>query len=315
MAKIFIDGEAGTTGLQIFDRLQGRTDLDLLHLGDDRRKNTDARAEMLNAADISILCLPEGASREAFALIENSTARVIDASIAYRTDPDWAYGFPEYNAGQRDVIAAARRVTNPGCYACSSVSIIYPLVSVGILPVDFPLTINAVSGYSGGGKALIKAFEDGASADHTDSAFYLYGLGLAHKHTPEIQEWGGLDHAPLFVPSVGRFSQGMLVTVPLQLWSLAGSIKPLDIHAALSDHYAGQKFVTVAPLAETSEMTNIDPEGLNNTNLLSLYVFANDKNGQAVVCAQLDNLGKGASGQAVQNLNLMLGINEAKGLL
>jgi N-acetyl-gamma-glutamyl-phosphate reductase len=314
MAKIFIDGEAGTTGLQILDRLKGRGDIDLLHLGDDRRKDIAARAEMLNAADISILCLPEDASREAVALIDDDKARVIDASIAYRTDPDWAYGFAEYKGGQRDIIARAKRVTNPGCYACSSVSIIYPLVSAGILPSDFPMTINAVSGYSGGGKSLIAAFEDKASADYTDSAFYLYGLELAHKHTPEIQSKGELDHAPLFVPSVGRFAQGMLVSVPLQLWSLPGDVKAVEIHAALADHYAGQKFVTVAPLADTAKMANIDPEDLNDSNMLRLFVFENDKNSQAVVCAQLDNLGKGASGQAVQNLNLMLGLDETTGL-
>lgn len=315
MAKIFIDGEAGTTGLQILDRLKDRGDLDLLHLGDDRRKDTAARAEMLNDADISILCLPEDASREAVALIENDTARVIDASIAYRTDPDWAYGFAEYKPGQRDVIAASKRVSNPGCYACSSIAAIYPLVSAGILPSDFPVTINAVSGYSGGGKALIAAFEDAASADHTESAFYLYGLGLAHKHTPEIQALSELIHAPVFVPSVGRFAQGMLISLPLQLWALEGSVTPTDIHAALADHYAGQEFVTVAPLADTAAMNNLDPEDLNDTNMMKLYVFANQAAGQAVVSAQLDNLGKGASGQAVQNLNLMLGVAETTGLL
>ncbi len=315
MATIFIDGEAGTTGLQILDRLKSRSDLDLLHLDDDQRKDAAARAEMLNAADISILCLPEDASREAIGLIENKAARVIDASIAYRTDPDWTYGFPEYKAGQKEVIAAASRVTNPGCYACSSVSILHPLVSAEILPTNFPVTINAVSGYSGGGKSLIAAFEDDTSSNHTDSAFYLYGLGLAHKHTPEIQAWSGLDHAPLFVPSVGRFAQGMLVSVPLQLWSLEGSVKPQDIHAALADHYAGEQFVTVAPLADAAALADLDPEGLNATNMLKLYVFANEASGQAVVCAQLDNLGKGASGQAVQNLNLMLGLDETIGLL
>ncbi len=315
MAKIFIDGEAGTTGLQILDRLKGRNDLELLHLGDDRRKDLKARAEMLNSADISILCLPEDASRDAVGLIENDKARVIDASIAYRTDPDWVYGFPEYQADQRDLIVGARRVTNPGCYACSSISIIYPLVAAGLLPADFPLSINAVSGYSGGGKSLIAAFEDQASPNHTDSEFYLYGLGLAHKHTPEIQRRSGLDHAPIFVPSVGRFAQGMLISVPLQLRSLGEGVKPGDIHAVLADHYGGQKFVTVAPLAETAAMASLDPEDLNNTNMMRLYVFANDASGQAVVCAQLDNLGKGASGQAVQNLNLMLGLDETIGLL
>ena len=315
MAKIFIDGEAGTTGLQILDRLKDRSDLELLQLGDDRRKDLEARAEMLNSADISILCLPEDASRDAVDMIENDTARVIDASIAYRTDPDWTYGFPEFQTGQRDIIAGSKRVTNPGCYACSSISILYPLVTAGLLPPDFPVTINAVSGYSGGGKSLIAAFEDEASPNHTDSEFYLYGLGLAHKHTPEIQRRSGLNHAPIFVPSVGRFAQGMLISVPLQLWSLGEGVKPGDIHTALADHYTGQHFVTVAPLADTADMASLDPEDLNSTNMMKLYVFANEASGQAVICAQLDNLGKGASGQAVQNLNLMLGLDETMGLL
>ncbi len=314
MAKIFIDGEAGTTGLQILDRLKDRSDLELLHLGDDRRKDLEARAEMLNSADISILCLPEDASRDAVGMIENENARVIDASIAYRTNADWDYGFPEFQAGQREIIAGSKRVSNPGCYACSSISIIYPLVKTGLLPPDFPVTINAVSGYSGGGKSLIAAFEDETSPNHTGSKFYLYGLGLAHKHTPEIQRRSGLDHAPIFVPSVGRFAQGMLISVPLQLWSLDG-VKPDDIQVALADHYDGQYFVTVAPMADTASMASLDPEDLNNTNMMKLYVFANEASGQAVVCAQLDNLGKGASGQAVQNLNLMLGLDETIGLL
>ena len=188
------------------------------------------------------------------------------------------------------------------------------MVAAGLLPPDFPVTINAVSGYSGGGKSLIAAFEDDASPNHTDSEFYLYGLGLAHKHTPEIQRRSGLEHAPIFVPSVGRFAQGMLVSVPLQLWSLGESVSPSAIHATLTDHYAGQHFVTVAPLADTADMASLDPEDLNNTNMMKLYVFANEERGQAVISAQLDNLGKGASGQAVQNLNLMLGLDETIGL-
>jgi N-acetyl-gamma-glutamyl-phosphate reductase len=310
MAKIFIDGEAGTTGLQILERLKVRKDLDLLHLDDERRKDSDARAEMLNTADISILCLPEEASREAVALIENTDSRVIDASIAYRTDSDWAYGFPEYNVDQRGVITHAKRVTNPGCYACSSISILYPLVLAGILPTDFPATINAVSGYSGGGKELIATFEDKASPDYINTPFYLYGLQLAHKHTPEIQALCHLDHPPLFVPSVGQFSQGMLVSVPLQLYSLTGNIKPADIYGALEGHYAGQKFVNILPMADASKLVKLDPQSMNNTNSLSLYVFSNEENGQVLICAQLDNLGKGAAGQAVQNLNLMLGLSE-----
>ncbi len=314
-AKIFIDGEAGTTGLQILDRLSARDDIELLHLDDDRRKDADARAAMLNSADVSILCLPDDASREAVAMLENPEARVIDASIAYRTATDWEYGFAEYGPDQRKKIAAAKRVTNPGCYACASVSMLYPLVSAGLLPADFPVSINAVSGYTGGGKSLIAAFEDPNSDNYTDSAYYLYGLGLAHKHVPEIQQRGAISNPPVFVPSVGEFAQGMIVSLPLQLWALPGSPKPSDIHATLTDHYAGQRFVSVADLSDPSVIAHLDPEALNNTNELKLYVFGNDDTEQAVVCAVLDNLGKGASGQAVQNLNLMLGVDEGVGLV
>ncbi len=312
--KVFIDGEAGTTGLQILDRLSGRDDIELLHLGDDRRKDADARAEMLNYADVSVLCLPENASREAVAMLENPQARVIDASIAYRTAADWVYGFPEYRLGQRDEIAAARLVSNPGCYACASVSMLHPLVAAGLLPAEFPATINAVSGYTGGGKSLIAAFEDPSAENYNDSAFYLYALGMAHKHVPEIQQRGSITNPPVFVPSVGGFAQGMIVSLPLQLWALPKSPKPADLHAALADHYAGQRFVSVAPLSDPEVIAHLDPEALNNTNDLKLYVFGNEDTEQAVVCAVLDNLGKGASGQAVQNLNLMLGVDEAIGL-
>jgi len=313
--SVFIDGEAGTTGLQILERLKGRSEIELIHLGDDRRKDTAARAEALNAADVSILCLPDDASREAVSLIESDSARVIDASIAYRTDPAWAFGFPEREKGQREQIAAADRVTNPGCYACGSIALLYPLVSAGLLPSDYPATINAVSGYSGGGKKLIAAFEDDQADNKTDSHFYLYGLGLEHKHTEEIRVHSGLDNRPLFVPSVGRFAQGMIVSVPLQLWSLPGAPKAADIHAALADHYAGQRFVTVESLQDSKALAaHLDPEALNGTNEMKLYVFGNEAREQAVITAVLDNLGKGASGQAVQCLNLMLGMDEGTGL-
>ena len=314
MTKIFIDGEVGTTGLQILSRLKGRKEFDLLHLEDERRKEISARAEMLNVADICILCLPEAASRDAINLIQNGTTRVIDASIAFRTDPDWDYGFPEYNREQGEIIKKSRRVSNPGCYACASISMIYPLVSAGILPSNFPVSINAISGYSGGGKTLIAAFEDHNSDEKIDSTFYLYGLGLSHKHTPEIQKWSGLDNAPLFVPSVGRFAQGMLVSVPLQLWQLKNKVISADIQDVLAEHYSGQPFVNVQNLSDAAQLDNIDPEGLNGSNMLNIYVFANERNEQAVVCAQLDNLGKGASGQAIQNLNLMSGLDPTTGL-
>ena len=313
-ARIFIDGEAGTTGLQIKSRLDGREEFDFIRLDDARRKDPEARREALNAADVVILCLPDAAAKEAVSLIENEAVRVIDASSAHRTASGWAYGFPEYEADSRAEIAQARFVTNPGCYAITSVSILHPLVAAGLVPTDWPVTINAVSGYSGGGKQLIAAFEDPSSPDHTDEAFRVYGLSLAHKHVPEIRTWGGLAQAPLFVPSVGRFAQGMLVQVPLQLWALPGKPSVEDLQAALTKHYAGQTYVSVAPLSETAAMSKLEPEALNGTNELRLHVFGNAETQQAVVIGQLDNLGKGASGQAVQNLNIMLGLPEGQGL-
>ena len=315
MATVFIDGEAGTTGLQIRERLAGRDDITLISLGDDVRKDRTARRDALAAADVSILCLPEDASREAVALSEGTSARLIDASIAYRTDPDWVFGFPEYAPGQRDRIANAARVTNPGCYACGTIAILHPLVSGGLIPADFPVTINAVSGYSGGGRKLIEAFEDPNAANATNSAFYLYALGLEHKHVEEMRVHSGLTHRPVFVPSVGRFAQGMIVSLPLQLWSLPAKTKPADVHAALKEYYAGARFVTVVPPQETAaRATNLNPQDLNGANEMRLHVFGNAAREQAVVTAVLDNLGKGASGQAVQNLNLMLGLDEAVGL-
>jgi N-acetyl-gamma-glutamyl-phosphate reductase len=316
-AKVFIDGEAGTTGLQIAQRLGARRDIELLHLNEAERKDAKRRAEMLQIADVSILCLPDDAAREAVAIIGDS-GRLIDASTAHRTAPGWTYGFPEHDASRPQEIAASNRVTNPGCYACGAVSMIYPLVTTGILPAEQPVTINAVSGYSGGGKKLIAAFEDPESPDATESNFYLYGLDLEHKHVPEIEKHSGLTSRPLFVPSVGRFAQGMIVSLPLQLWSLPGSPKPSQVHAALAEHYdghGGARGVKVSPLEDSSMLAAcLDAESLNGTDGLKLHVFANEARQQAVVCAVLDNLGKGAAGQAVQNLNLMLGLPEMAGL-
>jgi N-acetyl-gamma-glutamyl-phosphate reductase len=310
---VFIDGEVGTTGLQIRERLENRADLLFLRLPEAERKDAIRRADMLNSADIVILCLPDDAARDAVAMIENSTVRVIDASSAHRVAEGWTYGMPEYDNEQAEKIASASRVTNPGCYAITSVSILHPLTKAGIVPHGHAITINAISGYSGGGKKMIAGFETG-DGEYANTQFRVYGLGLAHKHVPEVQKWGGLEHAPLLVPSVGHFRQGMIVQVPLQLWSLPGSPTPQDVHAALADHYAGQRFVTVKSLAETAEMTGLEPEGLNGTNELHLHVFCNVGTGQAVVMGLIDNLGKGASGQAVQNLNLMIGALADTGL-
>jgi len=313
-ATLFIDGEAGTTGLQIRNRLEGREDIRLVSLGDAERKDVARRRARLNEADIAILCLPDDASREAVEMIENDAVRVIDASSAHRTSDGWTYGFPEFGPAQRAAIAASSRVTNPGCYAITTVAMLHPLTAAGLLPADFPATINAISGYSGGGKGLIRAFEEEGAADHTDDAFRLYGLSLNHKHVGEIQHWAGLTHRPLFVPSVGRYRQGMLVSLPLQLDALAGKPTPSDIHAALSDHYAGEAYVTVPPLGDVAAMSTLQPEALNGTNELRLHVFANHAANQALVVGLIDNLGKGASGQALQNVNLMLGVAETRGL-
>lgn len=313
-ARIFIDGEAGTTGLQIRARLAGRDDLEFLSLTEENRKDPAARAALLNEADVAILCLPDAAAVEAVSMIENSSTRVIDASTAHRVADGWVYGFPEYEAGQREKIARASRVTNPGCYAITSVAILHPLIKSGLLAADSPVTINAVSGYSGGGRQMIASFEDDDVDNPITSAFFAYGLTLQHKHLPEITKWSGLEHQALFVPSVGRYRQGMIVQIPLQLWSLPDTPSPGDVHEALAEHYEGNQFVTVAPLSDTSAMSKIDPEMLNGSNEMRLHVFANERNGQAMVAGLLDNLGKGASGQTVQNLNIMLGVDEGRGL-
>ena len=313
-ARVFIDGEAGTTGLQIRARLEARADVSLIRLGDHERKDAAARAKALNEADLAILCLPDAAAREAVSLIENPAVRVIDASTAHRTDPDWTYGFPEMDRNQAEAVKAAKRVTNPGCYPTGAIALIRPLIAAGLLPRDFPVTVNAVSGYSGGGKGLIRRYEDIAAPDHLSSAYRAYGLRLAHKHLPEMQVHGGLEQAPLFIPAVGDYRQGMLVQVPLQLWALPGKPGPDEIRAMLAAHFAGQDFVSVATADETAARDDLDPEGLNGTNAMRLYVFGNAAGDQALLAAVLDNLGKGASGAAVQNMNLMLGLDPQAGL-
>jgi len=314
-AKIFIDGEVGTTGLQIRARLEGRSDVSLLSLDEAVRKDASARRDAHAEADVSILCLPDDAAREAVALIDDPDARVIDASTAHRTADGWLYGFAEMTHDQGMRIADARRVSNPGCYALSSVALLRPLVSEGLVPSDFPVTINAVSGYTGGGKALIERMESPKAADAISSDYFVYGLGLEHKHVPEIQVRSLLDHRPLFVPSVGRFRQGMIVQVPLQLDALPGTPTADAVHACLADWYRGRTFVSVAdPADAAAHVAQLDPEALNWTNHLHIYVFGNAKHGQAVLAAVSDNLGKGAAGSAVQNMNLMLGFAETTGL-
>jgi N-acetyl-gamma-glutamyl-phosphate reductase len=305
---IFIDGEAGTTGLEIRERLEARSDLELLLLGD-RRRDVEARREALNSADAVILCLPDDAAKEAVSMIENPAVRVIDASTAYRVDPDWTYGFAEMAPDQREKIANSTRVSNPGCYPTGFIGLVRPLVSAGIIPAGLPVTVNAVSGYSGGGKAMIAEFESGEA-----EAYRAYGLTLKHKHVPEMTLHTGLERKVLFAPAVGSYRQGMLVEVPLHLSVLPRSPSVEVVHGALVEAYAGQRFVEVASLEETEAMTGIDPEGLNGTNRLKLHVFGDRGGEQVRLVALLDNLGKGASGAAVQNLNLMLGLAEDAGL-
>jgi N-acetyl-gamma-glutamyl-phosphate reductase len=312
--KVFIDGEVGTTGLQIRERLVGRTDLQLISIDPDKRKDPVARAEMLNSADAVILCLPDEASKEAVGLVTNPDTVVIDASTAYRTAPDWAFGFPELDKEQRAKVAASKRISNPGCYSTGAIALTRPLVSAGILPPELPLSFNAVSGYTGGGKAMIAEFEDETAANFTKVPYRIYALGLSHKHVPEIQKHGGLLTRPIFTPAVGRYAQGMLVELPLHMAWLNQGRSLADIHAAYATHYKGEQFIEVASLDEAKSMTTLDPEGLNGTNRLKLFVFGSDTSGQARLVALLDNLGKGASGAAVQNLNLALGLEEAAGL-
>jgi N-acetyl-gamma-glutamyl-phosphate reductase len=313
--KIFIDGEVGTTGLQIRQRLLGRRDIELISIDPARRKEVSARKEIINRADVVILCLPDDAAREAVGFIENDRTRVIDASTAYRTAEGWAYGFPELSRDQRNVIKAARYVSNPGCYPTGFISLVRPLTDAGIVPKSWPLSVNAVSGYSGGGRKMIEEFEDQASQNFTQVPFRIYGLTMAHKHVPEMKMHGGLDHPPIFEPSVGRYANGMIVEVPLPLYALPSVPKVADLQAALAKAYAGERFVEVASLEEAASVATLAPEALNGTNVMKLYVFGSDKLQQARLVAVLDNLGKGASGAAVQNLNLMLALDESAGLI
>jgi N-acetyl-gamma-glutamyl-phosphate reductase len=313
-AKIFIDGAAGTTGLEIRERLQGRSELSRIALSDAERKDQAARKRALNEADLVILCLPDEAAREAVALIDNPETRVIDASTAHRVAEGWDFGFPELEPDGYSRIAQSKRVSNPGCWATGFLAIARPLVRAGIIPTDFPLTANGVSGYSGGGKSMIAEFEDKKSADYTETVSRIYGLSLTHKHIPEMQRHSGLAHPPLFEPSVGRYYRGMLVEVPLQLWALPAEPTPRDVHAALVKAYPERPLVKVASLEDAAAAKTLDAEIFAGTNGLTLYVFANEKTRQARVVAAFDNLGKGASGAAVQNLNIMLGLPETTGL-
>ena len=312
--KVFIDGNAGTTGLQIAARLATRADITLIQPDETQRKDRAARAEFLNNADLAILCLPDDAAIEAVGLIESNSVRVIDASTAHRTSPNWVYGLPEMGPDHAARIAASRRVANPGCYPTGPILFLRPLIAAGLIPADYPVTINAVSGYSGGGRQMIEAFEAAEPQGVYTSPHHVYGLGLEHKHIPELQLHSGLSRRPILLPSVGKFRQGMIGEIPLFLDLCGEGTTAARIHETLADCYAGCRFVRVQPLQENASSARVAADYLNDTNYVDLYVFANDKHGHALLVCVLDNLGKGASGAAVQNMNLMLGEPEDLGL-
>lgn len=309
-AKIFVDGQEGTTGLRIHEVLAQRADVEVLQIDPERRKDPAERARLLNAADVAFLCLPDAAAKESAALVTNPNTCIIDASTAHRTDPAWLYGLPELCAGQREAMRKAKRIANPGCHASSFIVLMRPLVDAGLVPKTLPVSATSLTGYSGGGKKMIAEYE--AAAQPGGDAKYKsprpYGLGLAHKHIPEMMAHTGLAARPGFLPVVGPFYKGLAVNVPLHFSQLAPDTDGAALHAALTQHYAGERFVRVMPLSDPATLADgfFDVQACNDTNHLDLFVFAAAD--QALLIARLDNLGKGASGAAVQNLKLMLGI-------
>ncbi|RED15880.1 N-acetyl-gamma-glutamyl-phosphate reductase [Parasphingopyxis lamellibrachiae] len=308
--SVFIDGGHGTTGLEIRERLAERAEIALIALDDDRRKDANARLDALNGADIAILCLPDDAARDAVAMVGNGDTKIIDASTAHRTTAGWTYGFPEWETGHRNAIASSRRVGNPGCYAQTFIALTHPLILAGILPGNTCVSVNAVSGYSGGGRAMIEEFGGGASP----TAFRNYALPLRHKHLPEMQQHSGLDNPPLFSPSVANLYQGMLVEIPLHLSQMRAGTTDSDIRTALQERYADSRLIAVLDEEDSAALDAVTIERCAGTDRMDIMVFANSDSGQIRLCAVLDNLGKGAAGAAVQNLNLMGGFDEYAGL-
>ncbi|MGC8765056.1 MAG: N-acetyl-gamma-glutamyl-phosphate reductase [Brevinematia bacterium] len=310
--KVFVDGQSGTTGLKINERLTKRDDIELLEISEEKRKEPEEKNKFLNSADIVILCLPDEAARESVSLITNPSTKVIDASTVHRVDPEWVYGLPEYEKTQRERIQNSKRVCVPGCHATGFILSLYPLVKNGIVPTDYPVTVHSITGYSGGGKKLIERFESNQDRESWHSSRH-YALNLKHKHLPEMQKYTGLYYPPLFTPVVGNFFKGMAVGIPLHKRLLKKKVDSNDIYEILSSHYENEFFVRVVEEKNSFEIDYFDPTACNDTNLAEIFIFGNEE--QFLLLTRLDNLGKGASGAAIQNLNIMLGIDEKKGLI
>ncbi|MEO0837805.1 MAG: N-acetyl-gamma-glutamyl-phosphate reductase [Cyanobacteria bacterium J06643_5] len=316
--KVFIDGAEGTTGLQIHSRLNERNDIEIVTIPPEKRKDAQARSHFINSSNVAILCLPDEAAREAVSFVTNPEVKILDASSAHRVASGWVYGFPELEEKRREEIRNAKRVSNPGCYPTGFLACMRPLVAAGIIPKDFSATINAISGYSGGGRKLMEEHQTISKEQSNNYAYGVYGLTFGHKHVKEMHQHSGLQSPPLFVPAVGNFEKGMLVQIPLPLHSLQNPPSGKLIHKTLEEYYQNEKYVSLGSINDDSSLRKgkfLDTQAANNTNFVQLFVFANDKTKEALLVARLDNLGKGASGAAVQNLNIMLGLDEDLGLL